>query len=62
MNFLIINNKIANFFLEISYFIKIKLIFLYNSNNIIKAKLINSNYYYFKFFIFFKDILLIFFI
>jgi len=46
VNFLVINNKIANFLLDISYFIKTKLMFLYKPDSIIRAKLKNNNYKY----------------
>jgi hypothetical protein len=43
---LVINNRIANLLLGISYFIETELIFLYKPNNIIRTKLKNSNYKY----------------
>ena len=46
MDFLVINSKIANLFLDISYFIKTELTFLYKPNNIVRAKLKSSNYKY----------------
>ena len=43
---MVINNRIANFLLDIPYFIKTELIFFYKSNNIVRAKLKSNNYKY----------------
>jgi hypothetical protein len=44
VDFLIINNRTTNLLLGIPYFIKTKLIFLYELERVIRAKLRSSNY------------------
>jgi len=44
VDFLVINNRITNLFLSIPYFIETELIFLYNLEGVVRAKLRSSNY------------------